>query len=118
MKKLKRKEAQGYFTLEMLDRDFIVRNGTEGIDPDLSDSLGERSAEYRSKEKTWLNKHPEISNERKEKMRELGLKSIASIQKLPSHPSVLDIVSSKGVIAHPDTASPLESVQNGGSRYD
>ena len=99
MKKLKKKAAQGYFTLQMLNRDFIVRKGTEGTDPDLPDSVKDPLEEYQRRAKTWLRKHPEISRERREAMRALGLKSIQSIQKPLSHPSVLEMVDSKGVIA-------------------
>ena len=88
MKKLKKKGAPGYFTLEMLDRSYIVRRGTEGIDADLVDSAKDPWKEYQEREKTWLRRHPEISRERREAMRALGLKSIQSIQKPLSHPSV------------------------------
>jgi hypothetical protein len=114
MKKLKRKAAQGYFTLEMLNRDFVVRKGTEGIDPDLPDSMKDPWKEYQRREKTWLRKHPEISRERKEKMRELGLKSIASIQNPLSHPSISEIADSKGVITRLDPQSLLRPIENGG----
>ena len=114
MKKLKRKAAQGYFTLEMLNRDFIVRKGTEGIDPDLPDSVRDPWKEYQKREKTWLRKHPEISRERREAMRELGLKSIQSIQKPLSHPSVSELVDSKGVIARLNPQSLLKPIENGG----
>ena len=114
MKKLKRKAAQGYFTLEMLNRDFIVRKGTEGIDPDLPDTVKDPWKEYQKREKTWLGKHPEISRERREAMRSLGLKSIQSVQKPLSHPSISELVDSKGVITRLDPPSPLKSIENGG----
>ena len=114
MKKLKRKAAHGYFTLEMLNRDFVVRRGTGGIDPDLPDSIKDPWKEYQKREKTRLTKHPEISRERREAMRALGLKSIQSIQKPLSHPSISEIVDSKDVITRLDPSSPLESGQNGG----
>ena len=114
MKKLKRKAAQGYFTLEMLNRDFVVRKGTEGIDPDLPDSIEDPWKENQTREKTWLRKHPEISRERREAMRELGLKSIQSIQKPLSHPLISEIIDSKGVVTRLDPSSLLESGQNGG----
>ena len=113
-KKLKGKAAQGYFTLEMLNRDFIVRKGTEGIDPDLPDLVRDTWKEYQKREKTWLRKHPEISRERREAMRELGLKSIQSIQKLLSHPSISELVDSKGVIARLNPQSLLKPIENGG----
>ena len=115
MKKLKKKGALGYFTLETLNRDFIVRKGTEGMDPDLPDSVKDPWKEYQEREKTWLRRHPEISRERKEKMRELGLKSIASIQKPFSHPSVSEMVNPKGTISRLSLQSPQKSIENGGS---
>ena len=115
MKKLKKKGAPGYFTLQMLNRDFIVRKGTEGVDPDLPDSIRDPLEEYQEREKTWLKKHPEISKERKEKMRELGLKSIQSIQKPLSHPSVSEMVNPKGTISRLSLQSPQKSIENGGS---
>ena len=115
MKKLKRKAAQGYFTLEMLNKDFIVRKGTEGIDPDLPDPVRDPWKEYRRREKAWLGKHHEISRERREAMKALGLKSIQSIQKPLSHPSISELVDSKGVIVRLDPPSPLKSIENGGS---
>ena len=115
MKKLKKKGALGYFTLQMLNRDFIVRKGTEGADPDLPDSIKDPWKEYRKREKTWLRRHPEISEERKEKMRELGLKYIASIQKPLSHPSISEMVNPKGVTTRLSPQSPLKSIENGGS---
>ena len=116
MKKLKKKGAPGYFTQEMLERDFIVRRGTEGIDPDLFDSVRNPLEEYRKKEKSWLRRHPEISKERKEKMRALGLKSIQSIQKPLSHPSISEIVNPKGVASHLNPETPQKLGQNGGLR--
>jgi hypothetical protein len=115
MRKLKKKAAQGYFTLEMLNRDFIVRWGTEGIDPDLPDTIKDPWREYRRREKAWLGKHPEISRERREAMRALGLKSIQSIQKPLSHPSISELVDSKGIITHLDPQSPLKTADNGGN---
>ena len=114
MKKLKKKAAQGYFTLQMLNRDFIVRKGTEGTDPDLPDSVKDPLEEYQRREKTWLRKHPEISRERREAMRVLGLKSIQSIQKPLSHPSISEIVDPKGIITRLSPQSSQKSVENGG----
>ncbi len=114
MKKLRRKAAQGYFTLEMLNRSYIVRRGTEGADPDLPDSVKDPLEEYQEREKTWLRRHPEISEERKEKMRELGLKSIQSIQKPLSHPSISEIADSEGVTTSLSPQSPQKSIENGG----
>jgi hypothetical protein len=114
MKKLKKKGALGYFTLEMLDRSYIVRRGTEGIDADLVDSAKDPWKEYQEREKTWLRRHPEISRERREAMRALGLKSIQSIQKPLSHPLVLEMVNPKGMITSLSPQSPQKSMENGG----
>ena len=114
MKKLKKKGAPGHFTLEMLNRDFVVRRGTEGVNPDLPDSVKDPLEEYQKREKTWLKKHPEISEERKEKMRALGLKSIQSIQRPLSHPSVSEMVNPKGTMTHLSSQSPQKSVENRG----
>ena len=114
MKKLKKKGAPGYFTLKMLNRDFIVRKGTEGIDPDIPDSVKDPEMEYQKREKSWLRRHPEISRERREAMRALGLKSISSIQKPLSHPSISEIVNPKGIITSLNPQSPQKSVENGG----
>lgn len=116
MKKLKRKAAPGYFTLEMLRREFIVRKGTEGIDPDLSNSTEDPVSEHLRRESIWLKRHPEISKERKERMRELGLKSVASIQKPLSHPSISEIVNPKGVTTRLNPETPQKLGQNGGLR--
>ncbi|MEM3859394.1 MAG: hypothetical protein QW478_08300 [Candidatus Micrarchaeaceae archaeon] len=70
MKKLKRKGAQGYFTLEMLNRDLIVRRGIKGLNPSLPDSIRDPSREYKRREERWLRKHPEISKQKIESMRE------------------------------------------------
>jgi hypothetical protein len=116
MKKLRKKGAPGYFTLQMLNRDFIVRKGTEGTDPDLPDSIKDPWKEYQEREKTWLAKHPEISRERREAMRALGLKSIQSIQKPLSHPSISEIVNPKGVTTRLNPETPQKLGQNGGLR--
>ncbi|MDA8055581.1 MAG: hypothetical protein M0Z77_08060 [Thermoplasmatales archaeon] len=114
MKKLKKKGAPGYFILQILNRDFIVRKGIEGIDPDLPDSIKDPLKEYQKKEKTWLRRHPEISVERREAMRALGLKSIQSIQKPLSHPSISEILNPKGMITSLSPQSPQKSVESGG----
>ncbi|MEM3771722.1 MAG: hypothetical protein QXW80_05385 [Candidatus Micrarchaeia archaeon] len=90
MKKLKRKEAQGYFTLEMLNRDFIVRRGIKGLNPSLPDPIRDPSREYKRREERWLRKHPEISKQKIESMRERGKKSLGFIQKPLSRPSIFE----------------------------
>jgi hypothetical protein len=118
MKKLKRKAARGYFTLEMLNRYFIVRKGTEGIEPDLPDTTKEPIREYRRREKAWLGKHPEISEERSDNLRQRG-KSLAEsrkkVQKGYSDNAIFEMIDSKGVIARLSPQSPLKSIDNGGN---
>ncbi|MGC8618676.1 MAG: hypothetical protein ACP5UZ_08100 [Thermoplasmata archaeon] len=101
MKKLKRKAAQGYFTLDMLNRDFIVRRGTEGVDPDLPDTVKDPLKEYERREKAWLHKHPEISRERSDNLIARG-KSLAesrkSIQKVPSDNAFSEMTVHEGII--------------------
>ena len=101
MKKLKRKGAQGYFTLEMLNRDFIVRKGIEGIDPDLPDTVKDPIREYRKREVAWLGKHPETSEERSDNLRQRG-KSLAEsrkkVLKAYSDNAFSEITAPKGVI--------------------
>ena len=53
-----------YFTLEMLERNCIVRGGIEGLDPDVPEEL---------QLKRWLNAHPEkrkLSWEERERARQ------------------------------------------------
>jgi hypothetical protein len=118
MKKLKRKAAQGYFTLEMLNRDFIVRKGTEGIDPDLPDTVKDPIREYRRREEAWLGKHSEISEKRSDNLRQRG-KSLAEsrkkVQKGYSDNAISEMIAPKGVIARLSLRSPLKSIDNGGN---
>jgi len=58
----KAKSTDTYFTLEMLDRDFIVKAGITGIDPDSKDP----EKEY----KQWFVSHPEQTAEQKQKKQE------------------------------------------------
>lgn len=66
-KKIKKVEAnpEKYFTFEMLNRDYIVKKGIEGLDPDkVSPNREEKEVSE------WLNQHPEISKETREKWRQ------------------------------------------------
>ena len=73
-RKITKKAAHGYFfTLSMLDRDCRISQGIKGIDPDGTD------AERKAAEKTWLEKHPAITEEEREKMRVIGEKNQASL---------------------------------------
>ena len=58
MKKLKKKGAPGYFTFQILNRDFIVRKGTEGADPDLPDSVKDPEMVYQEKIKIVADRLP------------------------------------------------------------
>ena len=117
MKKLKKKAAQGYFTLQMLNRDFIVRKGTEGADPDIPDSIKDPWGEYQEREKTWLRRHPEISKARSDNLKLRG-KSLADsrkfIQKVPSDNSFSETVDLEGVTTSLSPQSPQKSIENGG----
>lgn len=52
-----------FFTLAMLQRDCRISKGIKGIDPDLTDK------ERLEAEKVWLEAHPVITEEDREKMR-------------------------------------------------
>ncbi|MEM3862159.1 MAG: hypothetical protein QW203_06745 [Thermoplasmatales archaeon] len=97
MRKLKRKGAEGYFTLAMLNREFIIRKGIKGIDPDLPDTVKDPEKEYQRREKLWLKKHPEISEVRKMEMKE-RLKTLKSIQNTPSTGADFEVSRSERVI--------------------
>jgi hypothetical protein len=100
MKKLKKKGTPGYFTLQILDRDFVVRKGIEGIDADLVDSVKDPWKEYQEREDV-AEKHPEISKARSDNLKLRG-KSLADsrklIQKVLSDNSFSEIVNPKGII--------------------
>ncbi|MEM3908032.1 MAG: hypothetical protein QXZ17_14440 [Nitrososphaerota archaeon] len=114
MKKLKRKGAQGYFTLKMLNRDFIVRKGIQGIDPDLPSSIKNPEKEYQRREELWLKRHPELSDEKKKKMRERGKKSLGFIQKPLSRPSIFESDYLGYDNTHLDVDTSKKSSENGG----
>ena len=85
-KKLKKKNAPGYFTYNMLNRNFIIKRGIEGIDPDVPDSVESRGQKaidklYRDREEAWLNSHPEISNKQIEKNRNLAMKGSEALKR-------------------------------------
>lgn len=48
-RKLVKAAAEGYFTMEMLDRDCILKTGIRGLDPDR---------EERPQLQEWMRKHP------------------------------------------------------------
>jgi hypothetical protein len=83
-KKLSKKNAQGYFTFEMLNRDIIIRRGIQGIDPDVPEAIEKRGQEaidslYRNRKQAWIRDHPELTEEQREKMR---LKAAIGIEAL------------------------------------
>lgn len=101
MRKLKRKAALGHFTLTMLNREFVVRKGIQGIDADLPDKVKNSWKEYERTEKTWQMKHPEISKEREEFLRIRGnvlAQSRKLDQKSFSDSAIYKTIDSKGVI--------------------
>ncbi len=87
----------------MLNKDFIVRKGIEGIDPDTPDTVKDPLREYQRRERAWLMRHPAISEKRKNEMRALGLKSIKFIQKPLSHPSISEMIDTRGLRACQNT---------------
>jgi hypothetical protein len=85
-KKLKKKKAPGYFTFEMLNRNFIVRGGITGIDPDIPDAVDSRGQKavdklYKEREEAWFMAHPEISKEENEKNKKLALKGSEALKR-------------------------------------
>ena len=61
----------------MLNRNFIIKRGIEGIDPDVPDSVeskGQKAIDklYRDREESWLNSHPELTEEQIEKKKIQG----------------------------------------------
>jgi len=85
-KKLKKKNAPGYFTYDMLNRDFCIKKGITGIDPDVPDSVdakGQKAVDnlYKEREESWFKQHPEITKEQKERNKKLELKRIEVLKK-------------------------------------
>ncbi len=83
-KKLKKKNAKGYFTKKMLSVNFVITRATEGIDPDVPlsiDDKGQAAVDnlYSKRENDWFEKHKPLSAETKKKYREQGKKRIAKI---------------------------------------
>ncbi|AAT42938.1 hypothetical protein [Picrophilus oshimae] len=85
-KKLKKKNAPGYFTYNMLNRNFVIKKGITGIDPDVPDSIdskGQKSVDklYNDREESWFKEHPELTREQIEKNRKLALKGSEALKK-------------------------------------
>ena len=63
-RKLVKANAEGYFTMEMLGRDCILKTGIRGLDPDR---------EERPQLQEWLRKHPrkrQVTNEERAEIKE------------------------------------------------
>lgn len=63
-RKLVKAAADGYFTMEMLNRDCILKTGIRGLDPDR---------EERPQLQEWLRKHPrkrQVTNEERAEIKE------------------------------------------------
>jgi len=97
-KKIKKKAGRvdRYFTFEMLNRDFTIRKGIEGLDPDQSE-------QYQLKR--WLKEHPEkkeLSEDEKQIMAQRMEKVRKSKGKQKKHkhldapPSLSEVVEAGG----------------------
>ncbi|MEM4067976.1 MAG: hypothetical protein QXV17_14070 [Candidatus Micrarchaeaceae archaeon] len=114
MRKLKKKQAEGFFTLRMLNRNFIVRRGIKGLNPDVSETVRDPLREYKIQEERWLKKHPEIPEQKIESMRERGRKSLGFIQKPLSRPSIFESDYPGYDNTHLDVDTSKKSSENGG----
>ena len=73
-KKLKKKNAQGYFNFEMLNMRFVIKKGIEGIDPDVPEAVdlrGQKAVDqlYKDREEAWFNAHREMTQEQIDRRR-------------------------------------------------
>ncbi len=78
------KSVDGLFTYSMLNRDFVVSKGIQGIDPDPPDFVERKEGiklYYDRKEKLWLKHHPEITFETKQRQSEWGKNLGKTVQK-------------------------------------
>ena len=85
-KKLKKKNAKGYFTYEMLNRNFIIKKGIEGIDPDVPSSIdlkGQKAVDklYADREKAWFNSHLGLTYDQIKRKRITGMKNIEALKR-------------------------------------
>jgi len=74
-RKLVKAAADGYFTMEMLDRDCILKSGIRGLDPDR---------EERPQLQEWMRKHPrkrQVTIEEKAEIKERLKKHIFKSKK-------------------------------------
>ena len=75
-RKIKRRSGNNstYFSYESLSREFIIRKGIVGIDPDVPESAsgGQSLRLYSERERSWLKKHSPITEERKAQLRSIG----------------------------------------------
>ncbi|MEM3844848.1 MAG: hypothetical protein QXU98_04010 [Candidatus Parvarchaeota archaeon] len=103
-----------FFTFAMLDRDIIIRRGIKGLNPDVSETVKDPLREYKIREERWLKKHPEISEQKIESMRERGRKSLGFIQKPLSRPSIFESDYPGYDNTHLDVDTSKKSSENGG----
>jgi len=63
------KNADTYYTLKMLNRNFIVKTGIEGLDPNIIEGKTEELLKKNEEkyENEWIEKHPVISEDTLEK---------------------------------------------------
>jgi len=85
-RKLAKKNPPGYFTYGMLDRDFLIRKGITGVDPDVQESvyrMGQNAIDllYAERERAWLHGHPELTDEQREKMRTKGMAGLEALKR-------------------------------------
>ena len=69
------REPWKYFTYKMLDREFVIKTGIEGIDGDIPEAMATREGAaklYREREAEWFRKHRAISDKRKEQQVKRG----------------------------------------------
>ena len=85
-KKLKKKKALGYFTYEMLNRDFVIKKGIEGIDPDVPEAVdlrGQAAVDklYKDREEAWFNAHSERTEEQINNRRIAAMKGTEALKR-------------------------------------
>lgn len=114
MRKLKRKGPSGYFTLQMLDRDFTIRKGIEGIDPDPPDTVKNSEKWYQFKERKWILKHREKKQLSTEEIKRRS-ERMKSIRKMPSVIQSRETTDLKGVIARLNPDESQSSINGRGS---
>ena len=64
-----------YFSYRMLNREFFIKKGIKGVDPDLPGNITSRADKekiYKEREDDWIAAHPIITEERKAQMKRQG----------------------------------------------